>query len=271
METVAQPQALSEWVYRARSACQTLACRTFQADRYEFEEALEWLRQALPMADPRYPQQATALRELLMIGVDRAAAALHRHYHLLVSGRCVGGFAVETAMAAWADDYDDPRVPLARWTRRYLMAFDATHPWPAAASAAAIIRRRYGDRLDLDGLARDANSSRRGLTRGFRRLYGMSPGEYLVRVRLRRFIEEIRRNPANAGRTAEAVGYVSYHNLCDALRKRTGLIPREIRRLTEAEVLDLLHSKVDVSGDRFQRLRPGSPSRVSRHHEIAER
>jgi AraC-like DNA-binding protein len=73
----------------------------------------------------------------------------------------------------------------------------------------------------------------------------MSPGEYLVRVRLRRFIEDVRKDGSNATRSAEAVGYFSYHNLCDALRQRTGLVPGDVRRLSDSEVVDLLHSKLD--------------------------
>jgi AraC-like DNA-binding protein len=257
METVSQPLALSEWTYRARSACQSFACRTFHADRYEFEEALAWLYEALPTADPRYPQQAAALRELLMIGVDRAAAALHRHYHRLVSKRCAGSSSVETAMAAWADNSDDPRVPLCQWARAYLAAFDATHPWPPAGCAAAILRQRYNDPPTLDELANAVNASRRALSRGFQRLYGMSPGDYLVRVRLRRFIEEMR-GGSNATRSAQAAGYFSYHNLRDALRQRTGLAPSDIRRLTDTEVFDLQHSALDVGAAGHRLVQAGS-------------
>lgn len=165
MDAVAHPPTLSEWVYRIRSICQTFACRTFLGDRYELQEGLEWLRQTLPGADPRYPQQAAVVRELLMISVHRAAATLHGRYHRLVSARCAGTSYEEPAMALWSTSCDDPRVPLALWTRGYFAAFDATHPWPAAGRAAAIIRRQYSDPPGLDELARHVNASRRTLSR----------------------------------------------------------------------------------------------------------
>lgn len=195
--------------------CQTFACRTFLGDRYELQEGLEWLQQTLPRADTRYPQQAAVLRELLMISVQCAAVGVHGRYHRLVSPRCAGTSYEEASMALWSTSCDDPRVPLALWTRGYFAAFDATHPWPAAGRAAAIIRRQYSDPPGLDELARHVNASRRTLSREFQRLYEMSPGEYLVRVRLRRFIEEIRGARLGAPRRSATRAITIYPMRCE--------------------------------------------------------
>jgi AraC-like DNA-binding protein len=258
METVSHVHPLAEWTYRARSMCQSFACRIFHADRYELEEGLDWLRDALPTADAQSPQHATALRELLLIAVTRAAEALHRRYHRLVSQRCAQGSALEEATAAWANIDEDSRVLLGRWARAYLASFDATHPRPPAAQAAAILRRRYSAPPDLDALAHEVNASRSTLVRGFQRMYGMSPREYLIRVCLRRFVEEARKPGSSAARSAEAAGYASYHNVYDALRQRTGFVPSEIRHLSDDDIADLVHSKLSIVAVDLQRDAAGT-------------
>ena len=73
------------------------------------------------------------------------------------------------------------------------------------------------------------------LARDFLRRYKMTGSEYLTRVRLVRFIEEVRKPGATATEAAREAGYESYHNLLDALKRRTGLAPGGIRRLTHDE------------------------------------
>jgi hypothetical protein len=72
--------------------------------------------------------------------------------------------------------------------------------------------------------------------------------EYVIRQRLRWFIDGVRQPGSKAGRLAEGAGYACYHNLIKALRKRTALTPREVRRLTCNEVRELVDTKLALSG-----------------------
>ena len=72
----------------------------------------------------------------------------------------------------------------------------------------------------------------------------MSPGEYLTRLRLRRFVDEMRKPGANAGRLAEQIGYTSYHNLLEAFRGRTGFRPSDVRGLSDNGVRELVDVKL---------------------------
>jgi AraC-like DNA-binding protein len=72
----------------------------------------------------------------------------------------------------------------------------------------------------------------------------MSPGEYVTRVRLGRFVDEMRKPRANAGRLAEEIGYSSYHNLLEAFRRRTGFRPSDVGGLSDNDVRDLVHVKL---------------------------
>jgi AraC-like DNA-binding protein len=101
--------------------------------------------------------------------------------------------------------------------------------------------------FDLDALAGEVGASRSMLTRRFRRQYGISCFEYLTRVRLRWFVNEVREPGANAGRLAQQAGYQRYHNLLDALRRRTGLTPREARRLPHHEACALLDGQLALA------------------------
>jgi AraC-like DNA-binding protein len=113
-------------------------------------------------------------------------------------------------------------------------------------------RQRFSEiasraRPSLDTLAIESGSSKSGLTRGFKKRYGISCGEYRIRQSLRWFVDEVRNPGSNAGQLAEQSGYSRYHNLVDALRQRTALTPREVRELSESDARDLVDEKLPLS------------------------
>jgi hypothetical protein len=61
----------------------------------------------------------------------------------------------------------------------------------------------------------------------------------VTRSRVRWFIDEVRKAGSNAGRLREQAGYRKYENLLDALFRRTGYAPRDIRRLSHNKVRGL--------------------------------
>jgi AraC-like DNA-binding protein len=146
---------------------------------------------------------------------------------------------IEAGLEGWISNSPDPRKAFESWTRAFLWAFDATHPIHPSERAATILRTRFRNPPDLDGLAREVGASKSALTRSFREQYGMSCGEYLTRFRLAWFTTALRGPGSRASQLAEEAGYSRYHNLCDALRRRTGLTPHEIRGLTDDEFLNL--------------------------------
>jgi AraC-like DNA-binding protein len=233
-----------EWMYQVRSACQLLQCRVWQADRPQFEDALGWLSEAVPSAIS--PQETEALKDFLKIGAVEAARVFHRAYHEQHACQACVASPVEAVLHVWAGHHADPRVLFKRWTEAFLSAFDATHPLSPTERAAAILRVRFRNPPALNALAIETGSCRSGLTRGFRQRYGISCGEYVTRVRLRWFIDEVRKPSPNAGRLAEEAGYNRYHNLLDALRRTTGLTPGEVRQLVDNDVRDLFELKLGL-------------------------
>jgi AraC-like DNA-binding protein len=145
----------------------------------------------------------------------------------------------------------DPRDLLRRWTSAFLSEFDRAHPWPAARQVAAILRKRFAKPPSPGDLARLVGKSRSGLTRAFREEYGMSMGEYVTRVRLRRAVDQLRLPASNAKEIAAQVGYRSRTSFYEALKKYTGLRPYDIRLLSERDVERLLDSALCIRPKTF--------------------
>jgi len=239
MNAPVEPAIRPDWMFEVRSTCQTFYCKVTQADRYEFESALEWLGRTVPPSHS--PQELDALVDRLKICTIEAAAHFHQAYHRQGPAKPCSWSAIEATISVWNSRESDARLTLRRWTDVFLSGFDMAHPPSPAEKAAGILRTSFCNSCALDDLALQTATSRSALARGFRRQYGFSRGEYLTRVRLRWFIAQIRGTDRNATCLAREAGYESYHNLVDALRLRTGLTPTEVRRLDRALVDELLH------------------------------
>ena len=234
------------WMFEVRARCQSFYCVAINADRTELECALTTLAHSLPPAQSI--QEAAALTDQLKICTTEVGIGFHREYHERRSlWRCEGS-AVETAMHVWSQHHDDPRVILQWWTAEFLQSFDATHPVSPAEKAASILRARFSDPPRLNALACEVGTSRSALVRDFRERYRMSVGEFLTRVRLRSFIDDLRNPAARAAGAAERAGYDSYHNVVDALRRRTGLTPGKVRDLHDAALCELLDVNLNILG-----------------------
>lgn len=244
MPDIERPLIREAWMYDVRSACQSFQCRVWQAERDEFEEAARWLRGVIQKADSA--QETEALRELLRVGSTAAGAVFHRAHHLARDQEGCTTFSLEQTNSVWSARDDDPRTVFERWTRDFLLSFDLAHPSSPVERAAAILRQRHAHAPRLNDLAAEVGTSRNALTKNFKRLYGLSCGEYLTRVRLRQFVERIRQPGSTAGEVARRAGYGSYHNLMDALRRTLDRTPQAIRMCTDAEIDDLIESRLSL-------------------------
>ena len=75
----------------------------------------------------------------------------------------------------------------------------------------------------------------------------MSPGEYLTRLRLRRFVDEMRKPGAMLADLRNTSVNTSYHNLLEAFRGRTGFRPSHVQRaLSDNDVRELVDVKLSL-------------------------
>jgi AraC-like DNA-binding protein len=232
-------------MYELRSIGQSFICRMWSSERLEFAEALGWLRETVP--DAESSQELDEMDTLLKLWAITAGRTFHSQYHGRFGGRACTNFSIDLTLGAWSAAVPDPRERLASWTRASLSAFNGTHPPCPCERAAEILRRRFQAPPDLDTLAAEVGSSKSALSRSFSKCYGMTPGEYLTRVRLLWFTDAVRASHRSCAELAARAGYSSYHNLSDALRALTGLAPGQVRSLTHEQLI-CVRAKLAIAG-----------------------
>lgn len=155
--------------------------------------------------------------------VPRVAAVFHG---LRVEGR--EGFALEEAtLAVLASvrrslNENEAPAPIARQDER-------------ARAAAHCIETRGTEPLSLDEVARAAGLSAFHLLRVFRRSIGVTPHQYLMRVRLMRALDLLRDTNLPVTEVAYASGWADLSNFNRAFRREMGCSPRALRRGGVAE------------------------------------
>jgi AraC-like DNA-binding protein len=187
------------------------------------------------------------MNSLLKLWAIEAARTFHATYHRRFGGKRCREFSVDLTLDAWNATTLDPCGRLASWTTAFLSGFNGAHPPCPCERTAEILRRRFQAPPDLDALAAEVGSSKSALTRAFKKYYGMTPGEYLTRVRLLWFTDAARGSNRSCTELAADAGWSSYHNFSDPLWSFTGLTPGQVRSLTDGQLV-ALRAKLAVCG-----------------------
>jgi len=102
--------------------------------------------------------------------------------------------------------------------------------WPAKVREAAdYIESHYARMLSLDQLSERLGVSKYHFLRTFTAAAGVSPGEYLTRIRIEQAIHLLRHTDWSVERIAAAVGYSGGSYFIKAFRKMTGVTPGTFR------------------------------------------
>jgi len=88
----------------------------------------------------------------------------------------------------------------------------------------------HRERLTVAELAGMANLSVSQLQREFRRLFNMSPGDYLIRVRLLVARRQLEETHLPVGEIALDCGFYDQSHFNRAFRQQVGLTPRAYRK-----------------------------------------
>lgn len=102
-----------------------------------------------------------------------------------------------------------------------------------------IVRRSLFETVDLRALADEFACTERAIRVAFQRAYGMSPRTYKRRTKVLCAIELLRKETWDNDSVARELGFRSPKNLYRALRLETGLTPRQIRLLSESDLVRL--------------------------------
>ncbi|MFT3669655.1 MAG: AraC family transcriptional regulator [Pseudoxanthomonas sp.] len=92
------------------------------------------------------------------------------------------------------------------------------------------IARHLADCISVGDLASIAKISAHHFILLFRRTYGTTPGQYLIRLRIERAKRLLEETSLSIASIAAEVGFSSHSHLSDQFARRTGLSPSEYRR-----------------------------------------
>jgi AraC-like DNA-binding protein len=92
------------------------------------------------------------------------------------------------------------------------------------------IDRDYADQLDVPALAKEAHASTAHFSRGFKRAFGETPHQYLLRRRIERAKELLRGTGLSVTEVSRAVGFRSLGSFSTAFRELVGEAPSEYER-----------------------------------------
>lgn len=93
----------------------------------------------------------------------------------------------------------------------------------------AFMEKYYGEKIGLDEIAAAAFMSRFHYIRIFRRVYGMTPRQYLRDLRIGK-AKELLRKGHSVTRVCFEVGYDSLPTFSKTFRRGTGVSPRSYRK-----------------------------------------
>jgi PAS domain S-box-containing protein len=92
------------------------------------------------------------------------------------------------------------------------------------------VQERYAEPVSVEDLAREAHLSVSQLQREFRRLFGVSPREYVARVRLLMARRMLEKGGAQVGEVALECGFYDQSHFARSFHAATGMRPLEYRR-----------------------------------------
>ena len=114
--------------------------------------------------------------------------------------------------------------------RLYDQAGTAPGEYRRLTQACEFVLANYAQPIAIGDLARRAHLSASQLQREFRRLFGMSPGDYVLRVRLLMARRQLEETSSPIGQIALDCGFYDQSHFTRAFRASTGLRPLEYRR-----------------------------------------
>lgn len=101
---------------------------------------------------------------------------------------------------------------------------------PRVAAVTELIQRRFAEPIGVDDFAQSARASRFHLSRLFRDALGISPYQYLIKVRVERAAERLRRSDASVTEVAFDVGFQDLGRFARAFRAQVGEAPAAYAR-----------------------------------------
>jgi AraC-like DNA-binding protein len=237
------------WAFDVVALCQRAALRAHTSDPGAFVEAFEVLANELTAAD------GGAERVFLADRLREVTGRATRHWNAQPGNGQQDRMEILTE-DTWSSGpvLEDPRADLLEWLRRTNPGLRRRTHLSLGARAANQVDSMSSRSLNLDALAASVDCSRSVLTRNFRKVNGLSVGQYQRRRRLRKAIVLLSTTVWTVDCIARLVGYRSTNTFYVALRTLTPLTPSGIRNASAAVVRGLIEKGHSLSPRRRIRL-----------------
>jgi AraC-like DNA-binding protein len=221
------------------TVCQRVVCELFAEPAALDVSVLAQRFAEVPHACS-YNDAAVASSILLQFTIKLGTVIHQRVHRSEASGACA--FHPESHLPLLPIDRTNPSAwkpgdAVAMWARRFSAEFGRTHDLLAERARARLLRNP-AQRLPLAALARDTAASVSVVHRRFLATVGETPLQYRTRLRVLAAIPLIRQG-WKIDSVAATVGWKTRKDLYRALRAVTGLLPLQIRALSEAEAQKL--------------------------------
>ena len=215
------------WSHAVASALQPVVGEILDLDAETFAEPFNRLADRTP--PPANVAERRDLKARFVEFTQRLGIDFHAWHHRTTPLSC-GFRPIESAARIWFDSQTDPRRLLTVWASTYAAEFARHHPFPPAWRAARILRERFAQPADIQGVARAVGASRSALDEHFSRTFGMPPIAYHGRVRAAHGLTELRNRDTKVEDAARRAGFASVKNFNRSVRHYTAMTPSQVRR-----------------------------------------
>lgn len=217
--------------YQARNACMVASCAGvfFLAEAGLLKGKTVTTHWSLyDELTKRYPGIETVDRRNMVVdqGNVITAAGLYAYQdlvlHLLAR---TGGYTLAKQVADFA--LLDISGRLQSYYARFQPHYD--HGDDKVLKAQRFCNKQSVQRLSVKAMAEAANLSERMLSRRFQRAVNMTPGQYLIQLRIEKAKQLLESSTKSVEQTADATGYNDLSNFIRAFRRVAGVTPAEFR------------------------------------------
>jgi AraC-like DNA-binding protein len=237
----------SEWMLSIRNVQQAAVGDMVHGDLVGLEQGVRRLSAELPT--PVSPGECLFLRQALVPFVDRCARHLHQRFHSELTDLDCGVCPPLEREAMWlSDEYSVERL-LTAWSARYVAWFRRHHQYPTVWRATDILRERAAESWTTARLAREVGCCPTTLRRQFATL-GLSPAEYLARVRVASALRQLRRGGVTVEDAAMHAGFRSGSKFYGRVSRYTGMTPTAVRKLPLEAFERVLEDRLSLRGGR---------------------
>ncbi len=178
---------------------------------------------ALFSLEPRFRQQHQ-FQSRLRLNLDQLAhttgllEAMRKDLEARPAGyRCMGVAYLLQLVCYLSRCYSRVRMP-------------ASRPLLRIGAAIAYMEANYEDNISLADLARKAHMSERSLLRAFQESLGLAPIDYLIRLRVHKAADLMRREDTRVTEAAFAVGFSDSNYFSRQFKRIMGMTPSAYRR-----------------------------------------